>query len=37
MLNVSFVDHDPMQNYEPDVPITGIRLSDWLHREADRP
>jgi hypothetical protein len=19
---------------EPDVPISGIRLSDWLHREA---
>jgi hypothetical protein len=20
--------------YEPDVPISGIRLSDWFHREA---
>src|SRR6266511_2740921 len=24
----------PSPLVEPDVPITGIRLSDWLHREA---
>jgi hypothetical protein len=24
----------PSPLIEPDVPISGIRLSDWLHREA---
>jgi hypothetical protein len=24
----------PIPLIEPDVPISGIRLSDWLHREA---
>ena len=25
----------PSPLIEPDVPISGIRLSDWLHREVD--
>jgi hypothetical protein len=27
----------PSPLIEPDVPISGIRLSNWLHREAPRP
>jgi hypothetical protein len=26
----------PSPLIEPDVPISGIRLSDWFHREAHR-